>query len=927
MKKTCLLVALIVLLATGAAGGAWHWHRTHDRLAIAHAAMARGDLRTAQIALRAMVREQPDNGEAHFRLGTVQLQLGDPLAAEKELRLARDAGWNQRTVQPLLARAVLAQARYGDVLAGFSAQGLPPDEAGPLLVTRALAHLGLREIGAAQQEIAEAERLAPEIVEAPLAAARIALARNDPVIAAEKIGYALELNSGSVDALLLRGEMEHAAGHFEAAVATFTGALAIVPDAVNIRLERANTLMVLNQDGRAREDVDAVLKLDARSPLGNYVLTVLLARAGDWQGADAALQKISPVLSRFPRGEYVQAVVKLSLGQTAQAAEAASRYVARMPQDIAGPKLLARIQAQARRPQDVIAVLTRAAEAGEVDGELLELLGGAYIQTGQTALAVQTLERAASLAGDDVEALSRIAGIRLGIGDAGGAERNLARALELAPDRRDTGERLVMAALAAGDVERAATGLEALRRQPGGDGGKLDNLLGLVRMGQLNLDGARIAFAAALAADPAATAARLNLSRVLALQGRGEDAGKLLLALLDREPANAPALAAMSNLLLAEGRPERLVSLLEAARRAAPGNVGMTLMLANVLAGIGETRRCLALLDEVAKQQPASPGVLVARARLQETLGLDREAQDTYRQELAASPSDTETRRRLAELLVRVGDAGEARAVLRRGLEAVPGNPALLQALVAIDFRTGGLDAALATAAALARDVANLPAARALKGGLYMSVQRHGDAAAAYRAELEASPSGTLAVAAAVALNAAGRPVDAQRLLRDWIGREPGDVDAIRVLSALDLQNNHMAEAEQGLRAVLAVQPGDPVALNNLAWIYQSHHDPRARAMAQKAYLLAPGPQSADTLGWILTCEGNAKTGVLLLTQAARSLPGDPAIVYHLAVALDRAGQKDRAIEMLTQLTNAASEFDDKPAARRMLAALGGVKR
>ena len=364
----------------------------------------------------------------------------------------------------------------------------------------------------------------------------------------------------------------------------------------------------------------------------------------------------------------------------------------------------------------------------------------------------------------------------------------------------------------------------------------------------------------------------------------------------------------------------------KAARRAAPDDAGLTLSLANLLAGTGEPRRAYALLEGLPKEQAGQPAVLAVRARLQEQLGMEREARDSYRQALAANPSDIDAARRLADLLVRARDGDAARAVLRHGLAALPGNPALLQALVGVDLRLGGLDAALATAAALARDPAQQPAARLLKGALYMSAQRPAEAAAAYQAELEADPSGRLAVATAIALNNAGRPADAQRLLQGWIARQPRDAEAIRALSVLDLQNKRMAEAEKNLQAVLALQPGDPVALNNLAWIYQGRGDPRARTMAQKAYLLAPGPQSADTLGWILTRQGDPKTGLLLLSQAARALAGDPAVYYHLAVALNLTGQKDKAVEVLTRLVGVAAEFDDKPAARKLLAELGGAK-
>lgn len=925
-KKYLLIVVAILLVGTTAASGAWYWHRSHDQLGIARAAMAHGDLHTAQIALRAMLRDRPQSVEAHYRLGVVQLQLGDPVAAEKELKLAQAGGWNQRVVLPQLARATFAQGRFKDVLNDFSAKELPPEQAAPLLVTQALAYMGLKQLAQAQDTIGEAERLAPQNVEAPLAAARISLARNDPAGAEQKINRALELNPRLVDALVLKGELQHANGKFEAAVASFTAAIEIAPNVSNIRIERANTLIILNQNQKAREDVDFVLKADSRNPVANYFLAVLLVRASDWNGADTALQKISLVLSRFPRGEYFQALVKLNLGELAQASDAATKYVARVPQDIAGYKLLARIDARARRPEQMIEVLVRAEKAGLVDVELLELLGGAYIRNGQTGLAVQALDHAATLSSNDSEQLSRIAALRLGIGDASGAERNLVRSLELTPTSGEIGERLVMAALVAGDVERANTELEKLRQQPGSEPAKINNMLGLVRMGQLDIDGARAAFEAALAADPNSLAARLNLAKALAVQGNGAESEKLLRAVLEKEPANVPALSAIAAILLAQKQPERVVSLMEAARQAAPGNAGLTLGLVNLLASNGEATKAYALLGEMPKDQAGLPGVLATRARLQEQLGMEEEAKNIYRQELAANPTDIETIRRLADLLVRTKDGNAAKTLLNKGLEASPGNPSLQQALVVVDLRTGGLDAALATAAMLAKNSANLPAARMLKGGLYMSVQRFADAAAAFQAEMDASPSGMLAQATATALNSAGRPADAQRLLREWIRRDPKDVDAIRALSALDLQNNRTEEAEKNLETVLALQPNDPVALNNLAWIYQARNDPRARAMAQKAYLLAPGPQAADTLGWILTKQGNFKMGLLLLTQAARNLSNDPAIFYHLAVALNDAGQKDKAIDVLTQLVNVPVEFADKPASRKLLDELGGPK-
>jgi putative PEP-CTERM system TPR-repeat lipoprotein len=927
MKKKYLLVILAILvLGAAAAGGAWYWHRSNDQLGQARAALARGDLRTAQLELRTAVRNDPKNAEAHFRLGSVQLTLGDAVAAEKELKLAQAGGWSAKQILPLLARAELAQGRFKDVLKDFPVEGLPPDQAGPLLVSQALAQLALKDLDAALAAITEAEKLTPQSVEAALAAARVALARSDQAAAEAKVDRALEINPRSVEALTVKGELLQAKGQREAALIAFDKAIEIVPDALSLRLERANTLLVLGQDQKAREDVDAVLKADARNPLGNYFLGVLLVRAGDWTGADAALQRISPLLSRFPRGEYFLALVKANLNQTEQAADAADRYVVRVPGDIAGYKLLARIEGRARQPQKVIDALNRAVNAGIADVEILELLGGAYTQAGQTAQANAALDKAESLAGNNAEQLARIAALRLGSGDPGGAERDLSRSLEITPEQANTGERLVVAALAAGDVNQAAAELEKLRRQPKPDPEKVGILTGLVRLGQLDLEGARVAFEDVLKADPKSVAAQLNLARVLTTQGKNADAEKLLTGILATDPANASALSAISGILLAQNRADQLIELLETARKAVPGNAGLPIAEASVMAAIGDPRRGYAVIEQLPKEQATLPGVLAARVRLQLALGMEKEAQETCRQILAASPANLEVRRRLVELLMKSKDFDEARTVAGKGLETQPGNRSLLQMLVAIDYRASGLDAALRTITVLARNPENQPVASVLKGGLYMSLRRYADAAAAYKAELDAKPSPILVTDTAIALNAAGRHDDANRTLTDWLAHQPDDLQVRQMLASLQIQNHNLDDAAKNLKTILAKQPDDAVALNNLAWIYQQKNDPQARAVAQKAYLISPTAQAADTLGWILTTQGEPATGLVLLRQAAGQVRNDPAMAYHLAVALNATGNRDEAVSLLTQLANAKGEFEDKPAVRKLLDQLGGPK-
>ena len=95
--------------------------------------------------------------------------------------------------------------------------------------------------------------------------------------------------------------------------------------------------------------------------------------------------------------------------------------------------------------------------------------------------------------------------------------------------------------------------------------------------------------------------------------------------------------------------------------------------------------------------------------------------------------------------------------------------------------------------------------------------------------------------------------------------------------------------------------------------------------MAQRAYLQSPSPETADTLGWIMVQQGEAKSGLPLLQQASTQRPTDPSVKYHLAVALKESGQKDEAAKLLQPLL-AGGDFDDKGSARKLLDELTPAK-
>ncbi len=939
--KILITSAAALVIAAGAAGGWYVWLRPHDRLALARTLMAKGDARAAQLALRSAVLADPGSAEAHFRLGEVQLRLGDPVAAERELTLAGQRGWDTHAIAPQLASALIAERRFADVLARFTTDGLTPEQAARVLVARSTAFLGLNKIGPARDAAAQAETLAPHLPEAALASAAAAQAGGDSAAAEQAVARALKITPNDPTALLAQAELRRARGDMKGALASLDVAVAAAPNRAATRLVRADMLIGMHEDARASTDLADVLKRDPHNRIANLLQAQLLVRAHDFNGADAALQQAGPALAGLPRGEMLLAVVKANLHQPEQAIDAASRYLARAPDDPAAYKLLASLDIATKRPGDAASVLDRAVSAGHADAETFDLLGQADAQSGRLPAAVAAMQRAASLAPDDPKILARLASLRLGAGDAGTAARDLQHLLNTQPASTPPGSigakaaaELVQAALQAGDPSQAATALQRLQAS-GTPPAQLDMLTGLVKLGQLDFAGAQAAFEAVLHTDPAATTAQVNLAAVLALQGQEDKAEAVLRQVLDRDPANPAALAALQRLLLGAGRKDALVAVLETAHAAAKDNARVTAALADSYVATGQPGKALTLLDAAPMPTSGAPDAVVllaARARAQLAQGMRADAVETLRQILATQPSNTLLRRQIVDLLLAGRDFAGARSLVADGLAIQPGNPALLETDVLVASKAGGLQAGLDRAEALARDPANLPAARQLRGEVYLEAGKYPEAEAAFISVLhdDGAPSGA-AIGAARAAIAAGHPDRGASVLRDWQARHPEDIATASTLAALDIEAGALDEARSTLQSVLAKQPENADALNNLALVEQRQQRmQQARGLAQRAWLLSSTPQAADTLGWILlngdqgTQVGTqdaaqAATALDLLRLAARSLPKDPGVQYHYAVALKDAGQHDTAAAILRRLVPPAAPFAEQAQARKLL--------
>ncbi len=913
------------LLAAAALLAAWPLVAdAADYLADARKAATAGDLPSARLQLRNAIKADPASGEAHYQLGQVNLQLGDPAAAEKEAQDAKDNGYPAAPALGLLTSAYLQEGRARDLLRDVPADTTTPELAVATLVARGRAQMMLDHPDLAANAFTEAQRFAPGSAAPLLGQARLDLQRRDLPAAGQALDAALKLEPASPEALQLQSAMLAQKPDQAGAIAAADKAVAAAPGQFAYRLDRAGVLLEFNQNDPAKADVASVLALSPGNARALYYRAVLLMRAGDFAGANAILDQLSSFVSQFPGAYLIQAVVKQQVGQTEQALDAATRYAARNPSDARGPILLAQLQLAAKHPDQVLELLAPLATAQTTLPQVYELRGAADNLLGRPQDALAEYQKALAISPDNARLLAQAGATELVLRQTDGAASLLGRSVDIAPAQAQTEALLTAALIGAGKPDEAQKAVDRLKAQ-NGDSELVGMLNGEIRLSRFDLDGARAMFEAVLRDHADSIPARLDLIRVAVLQGRSDDVAKLDAEVLAKDPGREAVVNQVVDTALRANKPADAIAVLERAHAAVPANPRFTVRLASLETANGDPQRALALAASAgAGKAPAATDIAMLLVQAQADLALKQmdAAEIALRKALAVNPRLTVATLQLSRMKLDAKDPAGARQVLQDALVADPQDQQLLAALVTLDAQGGGVPAATAAATKLAQNPAYQPASLVLPGDVAMAAKQFDAAAAAYAAPFKANPSPVLATRLAMAQFAGGHPDQAAQGLRDWLAKHPGDLDVEQPLSDLDIAARRLDPAKTLLTDILAKRPADARALNNLAWVDQQLHDPQASVLAQRAYQLAPSPQTADTWGYIMATDGSGDHGVGLLSQAVRQAPNDPGIKYHLAVAYQAAGQGDKAAALLTPLLAAPAEFPDKAKAQELLGSL-----
>ncbi len=914
------LYALPILLSAGVALPATAADDAQSYMAKAKADIDKGNLPTAEIELRNAARLDANNPAIHLELADIYLKLGNLPAAEAEARVAKTFGAAD-AADPPLAEALLRQNKFEQLFQDVAPGDRPADLEALVRFDLGSAHINLGEFKQAEPLLRDAEKLDDKAVLPKLGMARWYIVTRNFASAEEELARAKEIAPDDVRILRLASDLSLKRGEFEAAGRQLDELLAKSPNDLAGRLARAEVYADLGQFDQALPQIDRVLSADKKNGPAMYLKAFILFRQHKLQEADALLTNVSVGFASFPEGYLLAGSVKYALGQYQQAYEMLSKFLARRPDNVEARRLVASIALHNHDTDTIIQELSPVVEKNPTDAASLALLAQAYYATNQKDKAIELYQYAIAAKPADSSAQMNLAYAELQSGKVEGAEAQLEQAAREAKPDSGASEFLVLSLMREGKLTKAAATVESMLKQ---DGSNVitRNLLGMIRLEQENYAEAEKIFRDLLAGEPDLISVKRNLAQLYVDSGRNDDARNIYQQILKQQPNDVDALYGLANLAIADKRLDEADQLLARASDALPKDPFPGVQRAEIALSEKAWDKAAQLARDLKQRFPSYPTAYDLAAQALIGSGNAKGAVDEFAKVTHVLPDNPAVFVQLANFQVSAKEDEAAKESLQKALSLSPGDRDAMEALINYEYKTNGPAAALSEAQSFIPQQPVLATLMTAKAMLHLN--RVDDAIQLLSDAQQKNPSSSILLELAEVTAASGKPQKAHEMLESWLKDNPQNSWAHVELADLDATMHDLNGAITHYEIAYKQNPDSTFVINNLAALYGRKGDPHGRELAERAYFLSPNPQTADTLGWLMAKDGDVQEGLPLLDRAAREMPNDPAIRFHLAYALKASGDRGKARDVLESVLKTNDVFDERDEAKKMFDSLKG---
>jgi putative PEP-CTERM system TPR-repeat lipoprotein len=907
--RIALLLAAALLAACGA--------QSPDKLlASARDYLAKGDSNAAVIQLKNVLQQSPDHGEARRLLGGALIEKRDFVSAEKELRRALELGQSPDAVLPALGRAMFEQGEYRKLVGEFGQRALTDADAqarfSTLLGDAYLRQGKTAEAGAAYGAALKAR---PDYALARLGQATLAAIAGNRDEALKGAEAVIAASPKVAEAYALKADLLAASGN--RAEARKALEQAVDANGTYLPARKALTQILISEKAydQAAAQIDAARKVAHGDLSLTYLQGTLELEKGEVQKArDSAAQLLKYAPEHVPT-LVLAGAVELRSKQFATGEEYLRRALAKAPNHAAARRLLVGAYLPEGQPARALETLQPllATDANK-DPRVMMLAGETYLANGDVKRAAEQFSSAAAAEPVKAAAQTRLGQLALARGDTDEGFKQLESAAEQDASNVRADLALITAHLRRNEFDKALAAARALeKKQPKNPLAPL--MLGTVELARKDPAAARKHFERSLQLQPTYLAAVVALAKLDVAEKKPEDARNRFEALIAADSKNEMAYLGLAELLAATGaKPDELAATLQRAIGANPQAVNARLALVNLRLRERNAKAALQVAEEASAVMPDDPRVLAALAAAQEAAGNLNQAIDALKRLTALQPQSTQPLLQLAGLHARNQEFDAAIDALLRAQRVAPDDRNVRANLIAMYVRKGRFDDALKESKAMQAKEPRFAGGYALEGDVRAGQKNWAEAERAYREALKLEPQASrVAAQLHSTLLAAGKNSDADAYARKWLADHPKDAAMRMYLADRALAAKSRKVAFGLYQEVIALDPNNAVALNNLAVVAGELGDARAIGYAERALKLVPNNAALlDTLGTLLVNKGDVEKGFSYLDQARAVAPNVPVLRLNYAKALMKAGRKDEARKELESLKATTDAFAGK---------------
>ena len=373
--------------------------------------------------------------------------------------------------------------------------------------------------------------------------------------------------------------------------------------------------------------------------------------------------------------------------------------------------------------------------------------------------------------------------------------------------------------------------------------------------------------------------------------------------------------------------------------QAHPNHLPARKLLAEVQLKQGRPASAIENLDRVQEQGQRDPHYLALLGQAELQRGDFKKATELFEKAAVIVPDAAGLRTALGVTRMSAGDTERAIAEMEAATRLDSKSTQAGITLVLAELKLKHFDKALAAVSKLEQAHPNDAQIQNLKGGVYASKGDVGPARAAFSKALQLQPT---LVGAAVNLAqlelGAGKPDEAQKVLRTLLEKDPGSVSGMMAMGDLLVALKKPADATVQFEKAMAAAPADAAPARRLAeHLVQTGDTGKALSVVRKAVvahstdaglldlqgrlqaqakdyngaletysklasLVPDSPVPLLRLASVQRAAGNHNGALDTLKKAAVLAPKNPEVQINLAEQLARSGQLQPALAIATQL-------------------------